>query len=524
MNSTQSNTAQEPIEEVLRSIRERGVRLWSTDGQLRYRAPKGTLTRDEIDGLRARSKQIVAALEDANEGRKSCVGHAVVSDHFPLSPSQFTHWRLYRLSEAPVMRQVASATRLNGRIDITALRASVAEMIHRHEALRARIVIRDGIPRQQIAASGSCELDVLDITGIPEGTRDMEVERRIQEFILEAVDVTLGPLVGMRLLRMSEQEHVLIVAMEHIISDGFSLNILTRDLLAAYVQLMNGARVSLPPIPVQFVDYVAWQRNMLAELRKQDGCRDDSRLSGAQAIRFPRNGISVSGGEHNWAAVRIVFGQELKAQLCDWSRFMRTTLSMTVFTVFAALVMRWGNVADAIVPYTSDGRTSRKLENTIGYFATTLYPRVRLSKHDTFVDLLRRVTDAYCEAYENPVLMPWGPEENDPPFTKNPCFNWAPQGTLKIDLSGFRCPHHALTCSTVRFAYPMQRGFEIDSEPTVLLFDDEDVIVGDVYFPLARFSMSRMEKFAGDLLGFAGALASGPQKRVSDVPITLECG
>jgi hypothetical protein len=519
VKSSDSQESKDSIENVLSGILRKGVRLWSENGQLRYRAPKGTLTQEEIGKLKASRSQLVALLERSSD--VEIAGPTQEPDrgirYAPLAFSQLAHWNAYRLSERCAIRQIASATRLLGRLKVDLLRRSVAEIVHRHGALRTRIVVCDGVPAQEISESGDCELEVRDLTTVSEPFREAEVNRLIEELILEPIDVTVGPLFQARLLALGEDEYVLILVMEHIISDGFSRNLLLRDLFLAYTQGLNGRAFSLPEMPAQFADYAVSQRSGAKSWVEKHGTYWNEHLTGCQRLRFPDDQCLQTSSAFGWGAVHLHIGRSLKAELREWCRLRRTTLAMSVFTAYVGLTLSWCNASESVIQYQSDGRVSPDLQNIIGYFASILYLRIELHENDTFVDLMTRVTEEYCNAYKHADFSYMLAQIPRPEFTRNTGFNWQPQESLNSNPFDPNGLEGKITCLPIRFAHPMVRSLELDGEPSVSLFDADDEIVGDVYFPRNRFSISTMEKFGRNFMLFIEKLLREPEKRVKEI-------
>lgn len=520
MNSAESQESMERIADVLGSVRKKGVTLWSSNGQLYYKAPKGTLTQEEIEWLRVSKRQIVALLEgtpgaQTTEPRFESRPRLVRA---PLASSQLAHWHLYRLGERRAIRQIASATRLRGRLDVDALRRSFAEIVRRHSTLRTRIVPLEGVPVQEISESGDSEIKIDELTVLSGNNREAEVERLIEQLILEPIDVAVGPLLGVRLLKLRDDEHVLIVAMEHMVSDEYSMNILLRDLFAAYTQALNGCAFSLPAIPVQFADYAVWHRNTQKSWIEKHGSYWNERLAGYRRLKFPEDQSLGAETRLGWGTVPLRIGKSLKAELREWSRLRRTTLVMSIFSAYVGLVLRWCEVSEAVIQYVTDGRVSPKIENTIGYFASVLYLRIGLLESDSFSDLMNRVTDEYCQAYENADFSHIAAQVPRPEFTRNAAFNWIPRG-IKIDLSDLPGSEGALACSPVPFVHPMAKKLELDHEPVMLLYDTDDEVVGGMHFPLNRFSVDTMERFGRNFTTFIYALLRQPEERVKDMSL-----
>lgn len=520
MKSSNGQVSMESITDVLGYVRKKGVRFWSENGQLHYKAPKGVLTQEEVERLRVSRGQIIALLERATaaEAAEPRLEPRPRLDRAPLAFSQLAHWHLHELSTRRAIRQIASATRLHGRLNIDALQKSVSEIVRRHDALRTRIVVCDGIPEQEIAASGDCELTVDDLTALAGSYREVEAHRRIEQLILEPIDVAVDPLLGIRLLRLRDDEHVLIVVMEHMISDGASRSIILRDLFTAYMQALKGGSFSLPAIPVQFADYAVWQRKTQNAWIEKHGAYWHEHLRGCQRLRFPEDRNSRIATHLGWGTVSLHIGKELKAELREWCRLRRTTLVMSVFTAYVGLVLRWCNVSEAVIQYQSDGRVSPKIENAIGFFASVLYLRIELLEDDNFVDLMNRVTEEYCKAYEHADFYYMAAQVPPAEFTRNTVFNWIPQGS-KTDLSGLDGSEDAISCTPVSFVHPMLRKLELnlDYEPSIRLCDTDEAIVGDVHFPLSRFSIHTMERFGRNFLMLIRTLLRQPEGRVKDI-------
>lgn len=520
MSSAPSQGSMNKIADVVGSVREKGVRLWSENGQLHYRAPKGVLTDEEIEKLRLFRSQIVALLEMATgvaTDERRTQSH-LPSVRAPLAFSQLAHWNLYQLSGRRAIRQIASATRLHGQINLNILRMSVAEVVRRHDALRTRIVVLDGLPMQEIYESSDCDLEVEDLTELSESFRDVEVQRRIERLILEPIDVALGPLFGVQILRIRDDEHVLIVAMEHMISDMFSMTILLRDIFTAYMQALRGEASSLPEITTQFADYAAWQRHAQNAWIENHGAYWNEHLKGCQRLRFPEHKGVQTTTRSGWAKVSLQVGRDLKAQLGEWCRLARTTLVMCIFTAYVALVLRWCNAPESVIQYQSNGRVNPDIENTIGYFASALYLRIALLEDDRFVDLLKRVAEEYCRAYEHADSSYMSAQVPRPEFTRNTVFNWIVAGS-KIDSFGLDRLDHSVMCSPVPFEHPMLTltNLENDFEPCIAFSETEDEIICDVYFPANRFSVDTMERFGRNFLMILGVLRSQPELRVKDI-------
>lgn len=506
------------VADVLGRIRRKGVSLWSKDGRLHYKAPKGVLTKEDVESLKLSSAQIVALLERADGAGP--IQEGVRTDgprRVPMTFSQLSHWLWFNLGERHNLRQVASATRLCGPLDVDVVKRSLLEVTHRHDALRTRIVIQDGALMQEIATSVQCELVLQDLSHVPATLREIEVHRHIEDFVLEPVDVAEGPLWGVKLLRLAEQEHVLIVAMEHIISDWTSLNILISELLLAYGQILKRGIVDLAQISIPFSDYALRQQRTHDAWMSRNADYWRAHLAGTQRVRFPAQGSS-SVAQVGWDHVTVTIGRELKTELRDWCRRHKTTLVMTALSIYIAFSLRWCGANEMVIQYLTDGRIDPKLASTIGAFAFSLPLRVTLLEGDRLTDLVTRVTGEYCDAYDHCDFAYMESRVPRPEFVRNTAFNWLPQRVT--DHSITRLEDTALTFSPVPFEHPLLRQLDRDCEPVVLLFDTEDEVICDVQYPANRFSREAMQRFGQDFIGMLGHAVRHQEERLTELPFT----
>lgn len=337
---------------------------------------------------------------------------------------------------------------------------------------------------------------------------------RIDQHILEPIDVGRRPLFGLRLLQLKDDEHVLIVAMEHMISDAVSLDIFLRELFTAYTQAAQGRPFHLPAIPIQFADYAVWQRHVHQWWIERHAGYWKQHLANCQRLKFPREEHHVHSGEGGWALAPLQIGTDLKMRLSDWCRQRRTTVVLSVLSAYVLAVLRWCDVSDAVIQYQSDGRVTSELEGTIGYLASVLYLRVRLGADDRLSDLLNQVTEEYCAAYEHADSSYLASQYPKPEYTHNTTFNWVSRGDrerLPVD------QETSLACAPVPFAHPMLKSLDVDHEPSILLYETADGIVGGVNYPLNCFAPATMERFARTFLTCLQLLLANPDERVANI-------
>ena len=501
------------VSEMLAHIRRKGVKLWQEDGTLRFAAPKGTLSVQELDQLKTFKAQIVSFLRD--DIRTMDVARVPRSTRAPLAFTQQSDWQFMRLGELRRMRQIASATHLNGGLEVATLRASVAEMVRRHEALRTRIVVVDEVPAQEIDEVGRLELEVDDLSAVPGDSRDETLRGLIDSIILAPVDEIEASPCAIRLVRLADQEHALIIAMDHLVSDAYSMSVLLRELLTTYAQRVGGRTRLLPAISIQFPAYALSQQASRKAWEDEHLAYWSERLQGCGRLMFPV-GEGSQPNASGWSGVPLEIDAKMRAELLGWCRSMRTTLVLAVFTAYLALVLRWCGTNDAVVQFQTDGRLERGLRHTVGYFASVLHLRLQLLPSDTFVDLLSQATREYCLAYQHADCSYLAARVPRPDIVRSTMFNWVPEEDPAV-AAGSAIAELGLASRPFPFENPALRHYTFDRDPVIQLFDDGAEVTGGVFFPLRRFAPDAMRRFAGNFLMMLRQLLRNPEQTVQGI-------
>src|SRR3569833_179123 len=503
--------------DLLDRVRFKGVRLWVQGERLHFMAPMGAISSQDMALLSDLKEQIVAFLSRAPGVQlvEPAAVDCAVADRVPVTFTQLAHWNTYQLGHRQSLCLVASATRISGRLDVELLQKSFAEVIRRHDALLTGMDICDGAPEQEIRRSAQRASMLEDLDALERGTGDIDLRRYIQEKILTPVDVVKDPLLKVRLLRVHREEYILVVAMEHLISDAVSLSNSLRELFTAYAQLQRGVAVSLPPVPLQSSAFAAWQSVAHKEWMNNHWEYWDARLSGCRRLRFPTDSDRRDAASHGWGTVQIRIDSRLKGELLEWCRQKRTTFVLSIFTAFVALVMRWCNVSDTVILYETDGRISERMASAVGYFAFPLYLRIQISESDTFSDLLRKVQLEYCTAYEHADSSYMQAQLPRPDFTRNTCFNCVAHDANSV---GSELDARYIECSDVQFEHPILNSLELDIEPFGVLRDRGQTMEGAVQFPRDRYGQDTMARFGREFLRFIQLMISDSQHRLNSLP------
>ncbi len=319
----------------------------------------------------------------------------------PTSFSQQRLWFLDRLEPGSIAYNLPGAVRLEGSLDVAALAGALSGIVSRHESLRTTFVERDGDPWQVIAKPAPVPLSILDLTGLPFAVREEEVRLISAADARRAYDLAHGPLLRSTLLRLGEREHVLLVGMHHIVSDGWSMGIFVHELRDLYGSLASGEPAGLPELSIQYADYAAWQREWLrGDVMAERLAWWKSRLAGApQVLDLPLDRPRPPVQSHRGSSAYLTIGRDLEARLDALTRRLGVTPFMFLLAGFATLLRRYGSQHDIVVGTPIANRGRAELEDLIGMFVNTLALRIDLSGDPGFDELSGRVREAALGAY-----------------------------------------------------------------------------------------------------------------------------
>jgi len=318
----------------------------------------------------------------------------------PLSFSQQRLWFLEQLGNLGSTYHISNRQRLRGELDRAALGRALDAIVARHEALRTTFAQVDGIPEQRIAPAEASRFPLVehDLTG--EADRRAALDRHMAEEAHAPFDLERGPLIRGRLLRVAPDDHLLLMTMHHIVSDGWSMEVLTRELGALYAAHREGREANLPDLPVQYADYAAWQRRWVEGKVLQEQADYWTRtLTGApELLELPTDYPRPAQADHSGARLAIVLDEALTAGLKALSLRHGTTLFMTVLAGWATVLSRLSGQEDVVIGTPTAGRGRREIEGLIGFFVTALALRIDLSGEPTVAELLGRVKRRALEA------------------------------------------------------------------------------------------------------------------------------
>ncbi|MDT0378187.1 amino acid adenylation domain-containing protein [Streptomyces sp. DSM 42041] len=317
----------------------------------------------------------------------------------PLSYAQQRLWFLTDSEDGGTTYNSPYALRLRGRLDADGLAAALADLTARHEVLRTVFPQTDGVPRQEVLPPGACPLPV------EECSRE-RLAARLHEAAGRVFDLASEPPFAARLFRSAPDDHVLLLVLHHIASDGWSREVLLRDLGTAYTARSNGRSPDWDALPVQYADYTLWQRELLGDPHDPDSLLatqlDHWRhtLAGLpEQIDLPAAGSGAEPRDRRGAVVNAEMSAATHARVVELARETGTTVFMVLHAALAATLTRLGAGTDIPLGTPVAGRTDQALDDLVGFFVNTLVLRTDTSGNPTFRTLLNRVRDTDLTAY-----------------------------------------------------------------------------------------------------------------------------
>lgn len=342
----------------------------------------------------------------AAAGSSECVPRiAPVSrdGELPLSFAQQRLWFLDQLVPDSPLYSMPLAVRLSGRLDISVLERTLSEITRRHEVLRTTFPAVDGEPVQIISPPRPLSIPVVDLTGMGEGTRESEVRHRSHSEAQFPFDLANGPLWRAALLRIAADEHVLLFTMHHIVSDGWSMGVLSREVMSIYEAYAAHKPSPLPELTIQYADFAHWQREWIAgeHLETQLGYWREQLNGAPELLELPTDRRRPAEQTYRGAKASFTLSPDLGERLHQLSRQQSVTLFMTLVTGFTILLARYAETNDVLVGTPVANRMRTETEPLIGFFVNTLVLRTQFRDDPSIGELLKRVREVCLGAYAN---------------------------------------------------------------------------------------------------------------------------
>ncbi|HEX8150237.1 MAG TPA: amino acid adenylation domain-containing protein [Pyrinomonadaceae bacterium] len=318
----------------------------------------------------------------------------------PLSFAQQRLWFLHRLAPESPLHNIPVTLRFRGPLDVAALERTVNEVVRRHEVLRTRFTTAAREPVQTIDPHLRVALARLDLSGMPEAEREAESRRLAEEEARRPFDLAAGPLLRLALLRLADEEHLLLCTIHHIVSDGWSMGVLVREVAALYEAFSEGRPSPLAELPIQYADYAVWQREHLAgEALARQLSYWTGQLAGAPVLELPTDRPRQRVQSNRGAQQPLALTQELSERLRRQAREEGVTLFMLLLAAFQVTLAYFAGQRDVVVGTDVANRNRSETEGLIGFFVNQLVLRTTLRGEESFGATLGRVRETTLGAY-----------------------------------------------------------------------------------------------------------------------------
>jgi amino acid adenylation domain-containing protein len=345
------------------------------------------------------------AVEQMQRGERGLVAPPIVpvprDQPLPLSFAQQRLWVLDQIEPNNPLYNIPRAIRLTGALNVDALESALNGIVERHEVLRTTYGSERGQPRQIVAPHLKLSLPVIDLSRLPATERDKEARRLAHEPASTPFDLAKDPMTRNLLLKMGDEDHILVLITHHIASDGWSSGILLRELTALYEAALLGKPATLPELPIQYADYAVWQRNWLqGEVLEKQLQYWKEQLEGAPPVlSLPTDRPRPEKPTFRGAMHHFLLSVSLAEAIRALSRQQGGTAFMTMLAAFQTLVLHYTKQPDIVLGTDLANRTTVQTEALIGFFVNLLALRTDLSGDPTFEQLLGRVREVALGAY-----------------------------------------------------------------------------------------------------------------------------
>ncbi|MBW4456089.1 MAG: amino acid adenylation domain-containing protein [Nostoc indistinguendum CM1-VF10] len=434
----------------------------------------------------------------------------------PLSFAQQRLWFLDQLEGQSATYNMPSALRLIGSLQVTALEQSLREIVQRHEVLRSNFSVMNGYPAQAIAPAFTVTLPVVDLQQCPKLKQSTFVRQLAIEEAQRPFDLANGPLLRVTLLRLGKEEHVLLVTMHHIVSDGWSIGIFLREFATLYEAFLKGAPSPLPALPIQYADFAHWQRQWLqGEVLKTQLNYWKQQLAGAPPLLElptdrPRPPVQTFRG----STEPFQLNPNLTRRLLTLSQQSGATLFMILLSAFVTLLFRYSGQEDVVAGSPIVNRNRSETESIIGFFVNTLVLRTHLQGNPTFQQLLARVRQVALDAYAHQdvpfeqlveALQPERDLSHTPLFQVMFVLQNTPMG--RLELPGLTLTPLEMERSGAKF------------DLTMSMEETQQGLTGELEYNTDLFDAVTITRMAGHFQTLLEAIVVNPEQRVSEFPL-----
>jgi len=437
---------------------------------------------------------------------------------FPASFAQQRLWFLDRLFPGNSFYNVSAALRLTGSLNLAALERTFNEIVRRHEALRTTFRMLEGQLVQVIAPTLTLPLPVVDLRSLPATEQEAEIRQLATEERSRPFDLSQDSLLRVMLLQLDSSEHILLLNLHHIVSDGWSIGVLIRELGTLYTTFANNQPSPLPELLIQYADFADWQREWLqGEVLETQLAYWKQQLDTLPLLNLPTDRPRPATPTYRGATQFLELPKSLSEELEALSQRQGVTLFMTLLAAFQTLLYRYTQQEDIVVGSAIANRNRREIEGLIGFFVNSLVLRTNLLGNPTFLELLDRVREVALGAYAH----------QDLPFEKlveelHPERNLSYHPLFQVAFSLQNTPIEALelpglTLSWLEFDNPSAK-FDLELH----LWESSEGLRGQVIYSTDLFDDSTITRMLGHFQTLLKGIVANPQQRLGKLSILKE--
>src|SRR5229473_444132 len=471
-----------------------------------------------VKGLSTRKDRLLQQLfqQEGIDIPEETIKHRVESSL--LSYAQERLWIIDQLEPGGATYNIPVAVRLKGALDVGVVERVFKEVVKRHEVLRTRIEMREGRGVQVIEGGWSGAVELVDLREKGEEEQGEEIRREGEGEARRGFDLSRGPLLRVRALKLGEEEHVLLVTMHHIVSDGWSMGVLVREVAALYEAFVKGEESPLPELKIQYADYAVWQREWLqGEVLEEQLKYWREQLKDLQALEMPTDHPRPAVASHRGACVPVQISGELLGSLKELSEQEGSTLFMVLLAGFQVVMSRYSGQEDVVVGTDVANRTRAELEELIGFFVNQLVLRVDLSGDPSVRELLGRVREVCLGAYTH----------QDLPFERlvedlNPKRDLSREPLFQVKLVLQNAPFGELRMGGMELAGVPQEGVTAKFDLTLSVNENEEGLRGVVEYATDLFERETVERMLRHWERVLEEMVGKPEGRISELKMLRE--
>ncbi|MFE1748583.1 condensation domain-containing protein [Coleofasciculus sp. H7-2] len=520
--------------EFLSYLRSLDIQVFVDGERLHCNAPEGTLTSELRAEIQERKAEIISFLRAANSTTSHASTSLVPISHnrnLLLSFAQQRLWFLDQLFPNNSFYNVPAAVRLTGSLNASALEETFNEIVRRHEALRTTFVTVEGQPIQAINPNLKISLPVIDLRELPAAERETQAQQLTTQEAQRPFNLSTDPLLRVTLLRLDETEHIMLLNMHHIVSDGWSIGVLIKELAALYTTFascrdgINPVSFPLPELPIQYADFAHWQREWLqGEVLETQLGYWRQQLAGISMLNLPTDRPRLAVQTYRGATQILQLPKSLSEALEALSQQEGVTLFMTLLAVFQILLYRYTQQEDIAVGSPIANRNRSEIEGLIGFFVNSLVLRTDLSGNPTFRSLLSRVKEVALGAYAHQdlpfekLVEELHPERS---LNQNPLFQVV-FALQNAPMSALELP--GLTLSPMEF-YSQTTRFDLEfhlwekGQNNGLWVDSSEGISGFVIYSTDLFDKATINRMLGHFKTLLEEIVANPEQRVANLSL-----